>query len=102
MGEACVQKVAGALKGVEGVTTQSVQVGTANIKSDQAGCQASCAAIGGAGFKAHEAKRDTGDMAAPAGDTPVNAAPNSGAAKPGAPAMQTTVKASSIPAAPAR
>ena len=53
-GDTCVQKVTGALKGVHGVTTQSVKVGAATIGSDQAGCTAACAAIGTAGFKSRE------------------------------------------------
>lgn len=53
-GDACVQKVTGALKGVQGVETHSVEVGTAKIGADQAGCNAACAAIGIAGFKARE------------------------------------------------
>lgn len=52
-GDACVQKVKGALKGVAGVTTQSVKVGAATIGADPAGCTAACNAINGAGFKAH-------------------------------------------------
>ncbi len=53
-GDACVQKVTGALKGVHGVSTQSVKVGGAKIQADQAGCAAACAAIGSAGFKVRE------------------------------------------------
>ncbi len=53
-GDACVQKVTGALKNVANVTTQSVKVGTANITADQAGCTAACSAVEGAGFKCRE------------------------------------------------
>lgn len=53
-GDACVKKVSGALKEVRDVTTQSVKVGSATIGSDEAGCAAACAAIGRAGFKAHQ------------------------------------------------
>lgn len=53
-GDVCVKKVTEALKGVPGVKTNSVKVGTATIGADQAGCNAACAAIGKAGFKVHE------------------------------------------------
>lgn len=53
-GDACVQKVTGALKGVAGVTTQSVKVGSATISADGQGCTAACAAIGKAGYKARD------------------------------------------------
>lgn len=55
-GDACVNKVTGALKDVQGVTTQSVKVGSAVIGADNHGCTAACNAIGSAGFKAHESK----------------------------------------------
>jgi copper chaperone CopZ len=55
-GEACVNKVEGALKHVKGVAIDSVKVGSASIKSDAAACTAACTAIGNAGYKAHEAK----------------------------------------------
>lgn len=51
-GEACVQKVAAALKPVPNVTTESVVVGTAHVMADADGCKACCAAIESAGFKA--------------------------------------------------
>ncbi len=54
VGEACVQKVTGALKSVKDVTTQSVKVGHAKIESDHSGCDAACAAIGKAGYPARE------------------------------------------------
>lgn len=57
-GDVCVQKVTSALKGVPGVETQSVKVGSASIGADQAGCDAACAAIGTAGFKAREGARE--------------------------------------------
>lgn len=56
-GDACVQKVTGALKGLQGVTTESVKVGQATIGADPAGCNTACAAIEKAGYKAHEKTR---------------------------------------------
>lgn len=56
-GDACVKKVTGALKTVDGVETKSVSVGSATIKSDKAGCDAACACIRAAGFPAHEGVR---------------------------------------------
>ncbi len=53
--DACIQKVTNAIKSVPGVEAQSVKVGSAKIGADQAGCNAACAAIGIAGFKAREA-----------------------------------------------
>lgn len=53
-GDACVQKVTGALKGIDNVTTESVKVGTATIKANGAGCKSACAAIDKAGYKAQE------------------------------------------------
>jgi len=53
-GDACVQKVTGALKSVHGVSTQSVKVGGATIGADQTGCNAACAAIDSVGFKSRE------------------------------------------------
>lgn len=53
-GEACVRKVSGALRGVQGVSTQSVKVGGATIGADQVGCNAACAAIDSVGFKSRE------------------------------------------------
>ncbi len=53
-GDACVDKVSGALKGVKDVTTKSVKVGSATIGADQAGCKAACAAIDTAGYPARE------------------------------------------------
>jgi len=64
-GDSCVQKVTGALKGVHGVTTQSVKVGAATIGADSSGCSAACSAIGNAGFKARESSRSI-DAGAPA------------------------------------
>ena len=54
-GEICVKNVTAALKGVHDVTTQSVKVGGATIKADQAGCKAACAAVDRAGYPASEA-----------------------------------------------
>lgn len=53
-GDACVQKVTGALKSVQGVFTKSVKVGTATIGADKSACDAACVAIGTAGFTANE------------------------------------------------
>jgi|GEM_PF-6392108 len=50
-GDACVQKVKSALSGIEGVTTNSVRVGEAKITATEAGCDAACDAIAGAGYK---------------------------------------------------
>ena len=59
-GDACVQKVTGALKGVRGVFTKSVNVGTATIGADQSACDAACVAIGTAGFSAQEGHTNAG------------------------------------------
>jgi copper chaperone CopZ len=53
-GDDCIQKVTGALKGVHGISTQSVKVGGATIGADQTGCTAACAAIDSVGFKSRE------------------------------------------------
>ncbi len=53
-GDACVKRVAGALNGVKDVTTQSVKVGCATIKADQAGCDAACEAVKRAGYSVQE------------------------------------------------
>jgi len=50
-GDTCVQKVKTALGTVSGVTTNSVQVGSAAITCDQAQCDAASAAVSTAGFK---------------------------------------------------
>ncbi len=57
-GDVCVKKVTDALKGVRGVTTDSVSVGEATIKADDAGCKAACAAIKTAGYTAHMEQED--------------------------------------------
>ena len=54
-GDACVQKVTTALKGVPNVKTGSVKVGEATIHADKAGCDAACNAINTAGYKSHPA-----------------------------------------------
>jgi|GEM_PF-2179726 len=52
-GQACVKAVKSALSSVAGVKTDSVEVGSAEIHCDsQAQCDAACAAIKGAGYKA--------------------------------------------------
>jgi copper chaperone CopZ len=53
-GDQCVQKVKGALDGVNGVETESVRVGAATIGADKSGCDAACHAIDQAGFQARE------------------------------------------------
>lgn len=62
-GDACVTKVTGALKNVQGVTTRSVKVGSATITSDQKACAAACSAITNAGYKARESTKsgESGD-----------------------------------------
>lgn len=80
-GDACVQKVTGALKAVQGVTTQSVKVGSATIGADQGGCDAACSAIGKAGYKANELNRPTGpanDHAKHSSDGKSGTAPGAG------------------------
>ena len=59
-GHVCVAAVKDALKGVEGVETRSVKIGTAEITTDDRGCKAACAAIGRAGYKASE--NNSGDV----------------------------------------
>jgi copper chaperone CopZ len=56
-GEHCVNKVTGALKGLNNVSTQSVKVGSAVIGADKNGCDAACTAIHGVGYKARESQR---------------------------------------------
>jgi copper chaperone CopZ len=68
-GDSCVQKVTGALKGVKGVFTKSVNVGTATIGADKSACEAACQAIGTAGFTAHEGPMCT-DAHTPGGVNP--------------------------------
>lgn len=53
-GDTCVTKVKSALHSVPAVTTQSVGVGSAVIDANQQGCDAACAAISGAGYRATE------------------------------------------------
>jgi copper chaperone CopZ len=53
-GEECVKNVKTALKSVPEVTTQSVKVGSAVIQADQTGCDAACACVTSAGYKATE------------------------------------------------
>lgn len=54
-GDTCIQKVKTALKGVAGITTDSVKVGSATIRSEKTGqCEAACTAVTNAGYKAHE------------------------------------------------
>lgn len=62
-GDACVQKVTGALKDMPGVTTRSVTVGSASISADKAGSDAAVAGIAKAGFKSHETGMTTENSA---------------------------------------
>lgn len=52
-GDACVKKVTAALRDVPGVSTQSVTVGSATFKGDEAACDAACSAIDAAGYTSH-------------------------------------------------
>lgn len=53
-GDTCVQKVSGALKSVEGVTTKSVTVGSVTIEADRDGYAAACSSIKAAGYKVQD------------------------------------------------
>lgn len=53
-GETCVKNVTAALKAVPNVSIDSVKVGSAVIGSDQRGCDAACASVTNAGYKATE------------------------------------------------
>ena len=53
-GDACVKRVTGALNEVKDITTQSVKVGCATIRANQAGCDAACAAVTQAGYTVQE------------------------------------------------
>ncbi len=53
-GSACVQRVWFALGDVRGIKTHAVSLGSAEIESDQAACDAACNAIGRAGYKPRE------------------------------------------------
>lgn len=64
-GDACVQKVTGALLGASGVTVPAVTVGAATFDADQNGFNAARAAIGKAGYKTHDPA-----VAAPTTDAP--------------------------------
>jgi len=70
-GDACVQKVKTALGTVSGVTTDSVQVGSASITCEQSQCEAASAAVNTAGYK-------NTLSAAPSAGAP-NAGPKAGA-----------------------
>lgn len=59
-GDACVQKVTTALKGVPNVKTDAVKVGEATIHADKAGCDAACNAINTAGYKSRPADANQG------------------------------------------
>lgn len=60
-GDTCVNKVKESLRNVPNVFTQSVKVGAATIEADQPACTAACTAINGAGYKAKESQRSTGE-----------------------------------------
>jgi len=83
-GEACVQKVRGALAGVAGVTVDSVKVGSAEIHcKDDALCAKACSAVSDAGFRASEANGDSdkagiGSAAATGSSTSGSSKSNSG------------------------
>jgi hypothetical protein len=70
-GDMCVNKVLAALRGVHGVMTKSVKVGSASISAVSPGIAAAIAAIGTAGFKAHEATHAAGAPAAKTQGQPV-------------------------------
>lgn len=53
-GDSCVNKVTTALKGVAGVTTRSVKVGSATISADDTATKAACTAVTNAGYKCIE------------------------------------------------
>jgi copper chaperone CopZ len=92
-GDACVKKVTDSLKNVPGVTHPTVQLGAATITSDEAGCKSACAAIGTAGFKAHEDKRHH-DAGGTTHATPSTRAEHKPAQQnPASPAVQTVAAA---------
>ncbi len=94
-GEDCCKKVTGALKSVSDIKTHKVEVGSAKIESDHAGCTAACKAIDGVGFKAHtnEPKNDqqrNGQKPDQKNDQKADA---SGGNRPGAKSDQVELKA---------
>jgi len=74
-GDTCIQKVKTALKGVAGVTTDSVKVGSATIHTEKSGqCEAACTAVTNAGYKAREAANSANqNQSGPAGEHGRNA-----------------------------
>jgi len=52
--DSCIKKVTDALREVKGVRIRSVSLGTANIDTDQAGCDAACTAVSARGFETKE------------------------------------------------
>jgi copper chaperone CopZ len=86
-GDACVQKVTTALNSVKGVTTKSVQVGSATITCDDLSkCAGAIGALGAAGFKSRESLAPPAATAAngtPATAAKANALPETAAAKAG-------------------
>lgn len=64
-GDVCVQKVSGALKDVEGVTTKSVTVGSVTIEADRDGYAAACKAIKDAGYKVQDSGLNQSDHSQP-------------------------------------
>ncbi len=106
-GDACVEKVKTALKGCPGVTTQSVNVGSATINADPAGCTAACAAIKSAGFEAKQTFASQGGQSGKAGatgDQPSDKARDGASSPVGAPEakLSTSAPAPDKAAAPAR
>jgi copper chaperone CopZ len=85
-GDACTQKVTGALKAVRDIAVESVKVGSATINADKAGSQAACSAINGAGYRARDGETKAGGcaMTGLAGESKADAgtAPGTTAAKP--------------------
>ena len=70
-GDSCVNKIVAALRGISGVMTKAVKVGSASISADQAGTAAAIASINASGFKAHESSHAAGAPAAKMQGQPV-------------------------------
>lgn len=97
-GDGCIKKVADALKGIDGVTNQSVQLGAATITANDVGRTTALEAIGSVGFKARE---DTRREPAGAASKPTpEHRTDSHAATPAAPIDAATPAAASHPATP--
>ncbi|MFM9959588.1 MAG: hypothetical protein ACKVZJ_16140 [Phycisphaerales bacterium] len=89
-GDACVQKVQGALKDVPNVTTQAVKVGAAHISADQTGCDAACKAVESAGYKCRAGNTDAKNDTKHDANNATNKPGISNAAAPTAPASAQT------------